>query len=71
MVHIKSEELCERCAWNVDRCMEKWDEDGKQCEGCRMNRGRTAALCEGACICDEIKDGTPCEYFEEAADAKG
>ena len=60
-VHIKSGELCDRCAFSVDRCMQSWDEDGRRCDGCRMDR-------RGTCICDEIANGTPCEFFEERED---
>lgn len=122
-VHIKSGELCERCAYGIERCMEKWDEDGIRCDGCRMNRGRKGAfadcgclrrdssvavlpqndtegstdvsgneaadgdrakilrcaqddtvsgaqeLPEHICVCDEIADGGPCEFFEEVEEA--
>ena len=51
-VHIRSDELCERCRFGAceRRCRH---------EKCRMEAG---ALCR----CDEIQYGTPCPYFEEA-----
>ena len=63
MAPIKTYELCERCERGIEKCMERWDENGGNCEGCEM-------LCEIGCMCDEIADGTPCEYFEERADEK-
>lgn len=76
MAHIRSEELCERCAYGIRKCMEKWDEEGRQCEGCGMSRvqegkfikdGKTmkVRLARRICICDEIAIGTPCEFFKE------
>lgn len=61
MVHIKSVELCDRCVNGIEKCMERWDENGGNCDGCGMRR----AL---GCICDEIADGTPCEFFREKND---
>lgn len=79
-VHIKSKELCDRCAYSIRRCMIRWDEEGRQCEGCKMNCGlkgtfkaspeavdkKTAsAPPENWCVCDSIMEGTPCEFFKE------
>lgn len=52
-VHIRSDELCERCAFGA--C-------GHKCSGCELDRGML-------CACDEVQVGTPCEHFREVMDA--
>ena len=61
MVHIKSEELCDRCEFSVERCMMGQEEGLDRCDGCKLDR-------MGTCVCDEIANGTPCEFFEEYDD---
>ncbi len=63
MAHIKSSELCDRCEHGIEKCMDRWDENGGNCEGCVMS-------CEIGCMCDEIADGIPCEFFKERNDGK-
>lgn len=51
-VHIKSDDLCDRCIFG---------DCGVACKKskpCQMDNG---ALCR----CDSVQYGTPCEYFEE------
>ncbi len=53
-VHIRSDELCERCLYG---------DCGVKCtrgDDCPLNGDRR-------CRCDGILPGTPCPYFEEAA----
>ena len=53
--HIKSADLCERCALGYDRhCKDT------PCECCEM------WMHEKGCACLLIEDNTPCPYFVEA-----
>lgn len=54
-VHLRSDELCERCTYG---------ECGLIC------RDRECPLDAGIiCKCDKVVYGTPCPYFEEAENA--
>ena len=57
-VHIKTADLCERCAYN-----RVW---------CNVSSGISCAICEmhdgDRCKCLTIKENTPCPYFEEEKD---
>ena len=60
--HIKSRDLCERCAWGwseKSRCSER-----KTCVGCDNIVKEDGVFCR----CSEVKRGTPCPYFEENED---
>lgn len=53
--HIKSADLCARCAFDIENC--------KDCIECTMyNHGI------GNCKCADVKQNTPCPYFEEVKD---
>ena len=56
-VHIRSEELCERCIYG--QC-------GQVCLDARQYCGLDDGM---SCKCDEVEYGTPCPYFKESAEA--
>lgn len=58
-IHIKSADLCERCRYSEERC-----EPPGTCERCQHRK--STILGYQQCLCDSVRDGTPCEYFEEA-----
>lgn len=52
--HIKSKDLCDRCAYGyLNSCGSR-----EVCTGCDME-------IDAGCKCMEVKDRTPCEYFKE------
>lgn len=53
--HIKSPELCDSCVRKGPRC---WDAVDHECKDCPCYRG-------DECYCYIIKDGEPCEHYEE------
>lgn len=60
--HIKSKDLCERCA--ATRFCRSHTESIFPCDGCKMR------FCDNipGCRCLTIPQNTPCPYFEEAKD---
>lgn len=48
---VKSKDLCEKCAYSLDRCK------GKGCRNCQQYKG------DLRCLCNDIKENTPCPYF--------
>lgn len=59
-IHIKSEDLCSRCAFGVEQC-------GENCRTCPMAEVKVVGNTRGpTCLCLEIASFTPCPYFQEA-----
>lgn len=53
---IKSADLCNRCAFEIENCIENCND----CIECTMyNHGI------GNCKCADVKPNTPCPYFVE------
>lgn len=60
--HIKSDDLCERCAFGSQQnCLKKFI---LNCVGCIMYDTWNP----GGCKCLTIEPNTPCPYFVEAED---
>lgn len=58
-IHIKSEDLCSRCAFGIEQC-------GFNCDTCPMGEVTVVGDIRGAaCLCLEIASFTPCPYFKE------
>lgn len=55
--HIKSKDLCFRCIYAFERYCSKIS-----CDDCRM------LIYGHGCMCEHIKENTPCPYFKEAKD---
>lgn len=59
IIHIKSKDLCDRCANNRTNLCNPRILQGKHCSDCPMY-GREL------CKCVEVMFYTPCPYFDEA-----
>lgn len=62
----KCKENCQRCSWGAGNCKCPPWYSKADCDGsCKMQ------LLDGRCLCNSIREGQDCEYYEEDPKASG